>query len=110
LSAVVAGVLSIVTIISKTIPVLVGDAGLVPANGSYYWSGANTSSYSSSDGWFLDRLSYSSTDGSSWAYSRTGPGPFQFAINATAVPEPDMYALLGLGLAILSFLRRRQAK
>ncbi len=77
------------------------------AQGTYVWSAANTGSYSSSDGWSLGIISYSSTDGSIWAGSRTGPGPFQFAVNATSVPEPTTYALAGLGLAALSFWRRK---
>jgi hypothetical protein len=75
------------------------------ATGAYYWSRANTLNYSASDSWRLGPYSDISFDGSSW--SRPG-GVFQYAIYATAVPEPATYALLGLGLVCLYFLRRKR--
>jgi hypothetical protein len=43
--------------------------------------------------------------GSSWS-DGTG-SPFQFAVSATPVPEPEIYSLAGLGLWAI-FLRRRK--
>ena len=73
--------------------------------GAYDWSLANNPAYNSSDRWNLLNAYYHSTDGSNWAVQR-GNTP-QFAVNATAVPEPATYALAGLSLAWLSFWRRR---
>lgn len=78
------------------------------AQGVYFWSAANVGNYDYSDGWSIGVLNYSSTDGSNWGYSRSGPGPFQFAIYATPVPEPSTLALAGLGLLGLSFRRRHR--
>ncbi len=75
------------------------------ANGYYNWSIANDTGYSSSDGWGFVGGYLSSTSGSSWNY--IGSDPVQFAVYATPIPEPAMYALAGLGLAALSFRRRK---
>jgi hypothetical protein len=82
------------------------------ANGSYYWSGANSGVYSSSGGWFLSGGSFFSTDGlsSHWSGSRTGPGPFQLAINATAIPEPSSLVLFGLGGMYLALVAKRRTR
>jgi hypothetical protein len=71
---------------------------------SYSWSEASTPSYSSSANWGLGQVFSSSDNGLSW--DRTGSIP-QFAIYATAVPEPATPALVGLGLAALSIRRRK---
>ncbi|HEY8994295.1 MAG TPA: PEP-CTERM sorting domain-containing protein [Lacunisphaera sp.] len=39
-----------------------------------------------------------------------GEANFQFTVNATSVPEPSTYALIGAGLAAFAFLRRRKAQ
>ncbi len=77
------------------------------ANGSYFWSVANTgspNSISPSDPWVLDDIYYSSTDGSSWTV-HVREGFFQAAVYATPVPEPETVALFGLGLTCLSLWR-----
>ena len=64
--------------------------------GSYNWNIAATSSYDSTEGWFLGALGYDSADGETWSVTR--PRMFQFSINAIAVvPEPSSFALLGMG-------------
>ena len=78
------------------------------ANGYYNWSSASSENYSSSEGWGLAPVIYNSSDGTSWELHRTYP--FQLAVDATAVPEPSMLAVVGLGLAALSFWRFRQSK
>ena len=80
---------------------IVLTAGTTIANGAYEWS--NTRSfpltYNPSGGWQaplgLARVdNYQSSNGSSWGVFDRYP---EFAINGTAVPEPGVYALLGLG-------------
>jgi hypothetical protein len=70
---------------------------------SFYWA-FDPNSYTSSDGWSLgsDAASF---NGSSWNGNATSP--FTLAINASAVPEPEIYSLTGLGLLAI-LLRRRK--
>lgn len=71
----------------------------VVANGVYGWSFAAANAYHPSGGWAviggLSTHFLRSSDGSSWT-SISSAFP-QFAINATAVPEPSTFSLLGLG-------------
>jgi hypothetical protein len=95
--------------------VLTADTPFVGAGAGvpfgYVWDRANNTSshYNPSDGWFgADGYGYSSNYGSSWDYNTLGID-FQYAINATAVPEPGVLSLIGLGG--LGFLwHRRKAK
>ena len=96
---------SSVSLLPSTLYFIVVTATTPIAEGSYYWSKANASSFSSSDGWSLADFYSSSTDGSNWQLHRLFP--LQFAVDATAVPEPGRYALAGLGLVWLSFWRRQ---
>jgi len=73
------------------------------AQGAYNWSAANNPA-PLNDGWVGAIYDYSG-DGLNWNYSRDKF--FQFAIYATGVPEPATFALAGLGLAALSFRRRK---
>jgi hypothetical protein len=98
---------------------IVLTAGTAVADGAYGWSYgsyAGNNTYNQSGGWgtFVDVYAlgeiYTSTDGLSWGMHANGffSNP-QFAINATAVPEPNILSLLGLGG--LGFLwHRRKAK
>lgn len=90
---------------------IVLTAGTAVANGAYEWSVTsvgNNSSYNPSGGWLggggpVDQ----SSDGSQW--SSTSLTFAQFAVNATAIPEPGVLSLLGLGG--LGFVwQRRKAK
>jgi len=87
--------------------VIVLTAGTAVADGAYEWSESTTSPISS-DGWAENSFFfYSSNDGSFWA-AISGTYP-QFAINATAVPEPGVLGLFVVGG--LGFLwHRRKAK
>ena len=80
------------------------------ALGSYSWSYGNTTAYNSSDNWFMGPDYYTSTDGSSWTSHLIQANPFQFALNATAVPEPSSVALLCLGGPFLVARLLRSAK
>jgi hypothetical protein len=75
------------------------------AQGAYDWSAVN--GYTINNYWEIYPNYYSSADGSSWTGHPRG-NVFQMAIYATAIPEPAMLALAGLGLATLSFLRRKR--
>jgi hypothetical protein len=87
---------------------IVLTGGTAVANGAYEWSLTDTYSYNPSGGWGV--LSnegqvaayYKSSQGTSWI------GQFadiQFAINATAIPEPSSEILLGLGGVFLGLVR-----
>jgi hypothetical protein len=77
------------------------------SDNSFYWVLTSDTDYTSSDGWSMNpgvwRASFSG--GSSWS-GGTG-SPFQFAINATPAPEPEICSLVGFGLLAI-FLRRRK--
>jgi len=68
--------------------------------GAYSWSFTTASSYKPGDSW-IESISLGSSDGLSSTWKQNPDGPqfefLQFAINATAVPEPDTMGLLGMG-------------
>lgn len=89
-------------------------SGTAIATGAYEW--ANTSAfpltYHPSGGWQaplgLARVdNYQSGNGSSWGIFTTYP---EFAIGATAVPEPGVFALFSLGGVGLFCFRRRLSR
>jgi hypothetical protein len=85
--------------------VIVLTAGTAVADGAYDWSVAN-GSYDTSGNW-NPAGRFSSSNGYSWAV--IPGGVFQFAIDATAVPEPCVLALSGLG-GLLFLWHRRKSK
>jgi hypothetical protein len=75
------------------------------ASGLYAWGLENPSSnISSGNDWTEGAVTFQSSDGSSW--SGTYSNDPQFALTATAVPEPDTIVLMGLP-ALLHFAWRR---
>jgi hypothetical protein len=82
---------------------VVATAATPTAQGAYNWSAANESAIT--DGWFIPVGYNYSADGLSWQLSRQYT--FQMSIYATAIPEPAALVLAGLGLAALSFCRRK---
>ncbi len=74
------------------------------AEGAYVWSEGRYAF--GSNQWEILFDYYNSANGSSWT-GHARSGAFQMAIDATPVPEPATYALAGLGLAALSFWRRK---
>src|SRR5665213_666416 len=82
-------------------------AGTAIGNGAYNWSTANvgsSSSYNPSGGWINGGPVMYSNNGLSWG-SVSGAFP-QYAIDATATPEPGVLSLFGLGS--LGFLWQRR--
>jgi hypothetical protein len=105
------------TLLPRTAYYIVLTSETAVVNGANEWSYgsyAGNNTYNQSGDWFTLADAYSSgaiftsTDGLSWAYNVDGFNP-QFAINATAVPEPSILGLFALGG--LGFLwHRRKAK
>jgi len=85
---------------------IVVTAASAVAQDAYHWSFANTYNYTGSGGWRAASFGYISNDGLNWT---PGAGSWQFAVYATAIPEPSSWALAGLGLIGLG-LRRRKAR
>lgn len=84
---------------------IVLTAGTPVANGAYEWSYADMNSYNPSGGWSFIGVWTSSNGSAPWVGSG-GTFP-QFAINATAVPEPSTLGLLSLGAFFLVCHRRK---
>jgi hypothetical protein len=82
---------------------IVLTAGTAISDGAYNWSLAGANSYNPSGGWGTLAAYWTSSNGSSWP--RPTPGYPQFAINATAVPEPGVLSLLALGGFLLAWHR-----
>ena len=87
---------------------IVLTAGTAVANGAYQWSFTSTSSYNQVGRWSIGTFAgpgpfSTSVDGSSWSPIPTTY--LQFAINATAVPEPGGLSLFVLGGLLLGFGR-----
>jgi hypothetical protein len=78
------------------------------AKGAYSSSFTTSFNADLSDHWGGVGFPYYSPNGLVWG--RNGPGLFQFALYATPVPEPSALALVGFGLAALSFWRFRPSK
>lgn len=96
------------TLSPSTAYFIVLTAGTTIANGAYEWSRVGIDSYNPSGGWgVIQGVSsgvYDSNDGSSW-HSISAAYP-QFAITATAIPEPPSAFLLLLGSGVLLYVRR----
>jgi hypothetical protein len=71
---------------------------------SFYWA-FDPSSYTSSGGWSLGRDADVLNLGT---WSPNGTSPLTLAIDSTAVPEPEVYALIGLGLCAMLWQRTKR--
>ncbi len=92
---------SSLTLAPATYYYVVVTSGTSVSTGAYKWNITNVGP-TVSDGWRPGGF-FGSSDGTSWIPSR--PNPFQFAVEATAIPEPSISAMIALGLAVLSFWR-----
>ena len=94
------------TVSSATDYYVVVSAATPLSVGSYTWSSTDPSSFSSGS-WTIHNTQSVSSNGSDWSLQfreRT----FQMALYATPVPEPTIFALLGLGSLVLVMVRRRE--
>jgi PEP-CTERM motif len=83
---------------------IVVTAGTTVANGAYEWSYAGANNYNPSGGW-TGGGDAGSINGSSWNIPTSGF--LQFAIKATAAPEPGVVGLFALGGLLVAFRRRK---
>ncbi len=79
------------------------------ASGAYEWSFSDMSSYNAADGWGIPSSTPFLVRGSGGRWNPVSGTYFQFAINATPVPEPGLVALFVLGGLSLLWLRRKGA-
>jgi hypothetical protein len=116
LDPVTAGIYTYTPAATLTLPIsgpydIVLTAGTAVGNGAYEWSGAGMNSYNPSGGWSsLGVVAgfWTSSNGSLLSWIHNGSAFPQFAIDATAVPEPSTTALAALSGAGLLLFRRRK--
>jgi hypothetical protein len=93
------------TLSAQTYYSIVVTAATPAASGAYECS-SPVNPFNASDGWGLVSGAWifsHSSDGLSWSPN----GGFQFAVNATPVPEPGVSYMLALGCLSLLWLRRK---
>jgi hypothetical protein len=94
-----------ITLLQRTLYAVVVTAATPVANGTYNWAFSNNDNGAVNNSWSISGIYYPSIDG-----VNLGPRGFvdlQFAIHATAIPEPSPVSLLFLGTGILFYGRRR---
>jgi hypothetical protein len=118
LDPVTAGIYTYTPAATITLPIrgfydIVLTAGTAVGNGAYEWSAAGMNSYNPSGDWnTLGGAAggvFISSNGSLFSWIHNGSAFPQFAIDATAVPEPGVFSLFALCGFFLVW-RRRKAK
>ena len=84
---------------------IVLTSGTPVSSGAYNWRVSSLFNYSASDGWTLGGGYVTSPNGSDWL--SLASNPLQFAVNATAVPEPGTASLIAIALTVCGFYRRK---
>jgi hypothetical protein len=92
------------TLSANTHYFIVVTAGMAIANGAYEWS-VEDASPPFSLGWSQVNDFFQSSNGSSWIGIT---GSLEYAVNATAIPEPSASWLLLLGGGVLIYVRTRK--
>jgi hypothetical protein len=82
---------------------IVLKSGTPVSTGAFTW-GIGSGGFSVADGWSPGGSYIYSADGLNWLGYR--PNPFQYAINATAIPEPATTSLIAIGVITLGLYRR----
>jgi hypothetical protein len=83
---------------------LVATATTPSATGAFSWSAAD--SFTQANGFTIDDVYFGSPDGSSWTlYLRQNV--YQFALDATPVPEPSSLALTALAVTFMRWFLRQ---
>ena len=93
------------TLLPNDLYFIVLTAGTTIANGAYNWNVSVDNSYNPNGGWFAGGGLWTSSNGSQW--TQVSATYLQYAINATAVPEPSSEILLGFGSLIFLWQRRK---
>jgi hypothetical protein len=96
------------TLSPNTLYYLVLTAGTTVANGAYEWDWVYPStSYNPNGNWEGGGYEFRSSSGSLGSWGHLGEYYPQYAITATAIPEPGVLGLLGLGGLCLLWHRRK---
>ena len=74
---------------------------------SYYWSGTEYAANSTNAWYFYTPIGWQYADPKGVNYSAMAVRPGQ--LETSAVPEPSTYLLLGIGLGVVGYVRRRMS-
>lgn len=98
---------SMVTLLPSTRYFVVVSAQTFLSTGAFRWSSPTTGFSDTTGGWSYGPYHSTSTDGINW--SRSAPD-LQYAVYATAIPEPSSAVVLALGSLMLATSLRRRHK
>ena len=96
-----------ITLSPSTRYFVVAHSSTPVTTGSFLWSSPSTSFSETLGGWAYGPYHSKSSDGAIW--SRAAPD-LQFALYATAIPEPSSLALLGIGGSFLFMRLARKSR
>jgi hypothetical protein len=100
---------SSLTLSPNTYYFIVLTAGTSVENETYEWSVTDPNSYNPTDNWGAGGVWFTrSPTGSGWSYN-SSDAP-EFALTATAIPEPSALSLLLLGGGVFLYVRTRKQR